>query len=329
MLHVLGFLVAVLTYFVFQLASIYLVFANYMENLILGSSITRRGFVTSSLGVIGFTSLASATSATEIKEPLTVQRVIEIILKEIPGTPVDKTVDTLKAGAPDLVVTGVVTTMFATIEVIRKAIELKANFIIVHEPTFYNHLDETGWLEADVVYSYKKKLLEDNKIAVWRFHDYWHRHNPDGIRMGVLAALGWTAYYDASNPRMITLPPIPLKQLIAHCKNKLEIMNLRFIGDATQVCKRILLMPGASGGKSQIQTLGKEEPDVIICGEVAEWETSEYIRDARAMGAKRSLIVLGHAQSEEPGMRWLVPWLQSKIDSPVTHILSNNPFTWA
>src|SRR5687768_18188792 len=43
----------------------------------------------------------------------------------------------------------------------------------------------------------------------------------------------------------------------------------------------------------------------LFRSEVAEWETSEYIRDARAQGLQRSLVVLGHAQSEEPGMRWL------------------------
>jgi putative NIF3 family GTP cyclohydrolase 1 type 2 len=48
------------------------------------------------------------------------------------------------------------------------------------------------------------------------------------------------------------------------------------------------------------------------------------------MGAKHSLIVLGHAQSEEPGMQWLVQWLQPKITGiKVTHIPANNPFTFA
>jgi putative NIF3 family GTP cyclohydrolase 1 type 2 len=298
-----------------------------MNDSIFSSAVTRRGFVAGSLSAIGFASMGSPSS---LQSKLTVQQVMDLILKEIPGGPIDKTVDTLKSGTPDLEVTGIVTTMFATVEVIRKAIELKANFIIVHEPTFYNHLDETAWLETDTVYAFKKKLLDENKIAVWRFHDYWHRHNPDGVRMGVLSALGWEKHYDAANPRMITLQPISLKQLIVHVKTRLGIKNVRIIGDLSQLCTRILLMPGASGGRSHIQSLGKEEPDVLICGEVAEWETSEYIRDARALGARRSLIVLGHAQSEEPGMKWLVQWLQPKIQStPVTHVPSNNPFTWA
>ncbi len=44
--------------------------------------------------------------------------------------------------------TGIVTTMFATIDVLEKAIAVGANFIIVYDPTFYNHADETDWLKV-------------------------------------------------------------------------------------------------------------------------------------------------------------------------------------
>jgi hypothetical protein len=34
-------------------------------------------------------------------------------------------------------------------EVLQRAAARKANLIIAHEPTFYNHLDETAWLGDD------------------------------------------------------------------------------------------------------------------------------------------------------------------------------------
>jgi putative NIF3 family GTP cyclohydrolase 1 type 2 len=47
------------------------------------------------------------------------------------------------------------------------------------------------------------------------------------------------------------------------------------------------------------------------------------------MGEKRALIVLGHAVSEEPGMQWLVGWLQPKVPGiNITHIPAQNPFTF-
>src|SRR5688500_5173774 len=129
-----------------------------MENTTPRPFVSRREFVAgsiSALGIASFLTIPEPTSATQnptAANALTVQNIIDIILEKIPGAPFEKTVDTLKSGTPGLRVTGIVTTMFATAAVIRKAIELKANFIIAHEPTFYNHLDETAWLDQDKVY---------------------------------------------------------------------------------------------------------------------------------------------------------------------------------
>ncbi|MFZ6012360.1 MAG: Nif3-like dinuclear metal center hexameric protein [Bacteroidota bacterium] len=293
---------------------------------------TRREFVHTSMATIGASSLIMGFTRPEAGATgkLTIQQIIQLILKEIPGAPFDKTVDTVKIGNPDVPVTGIVTTMFATVDVIRKAIEIKANFIIAHEPTFYNHLDETAWLGNDPIYQYKRELLLKNNMVVWRFHDYWHSHRPDGIMQGVLEQLGWEKFSRPEAPFMIAMKPTLLGEIIDHVKSKLGIPTIRFMGNPSQACKLVALIPGAAGGKAQIQTLMSEKPDVLICGELAEWETSEYIRDAMAMGVERSLIVLGHAVSEEPGMLWLAQWLQPKVSGiPVTHVPSNNPFSWA
>src|SRR4051812_47762587 len=169
--------------------------------------------VTFSLAVAGPASLF-ANSWHPHQKSYTVGEVMDLFIKEVPGSPFDKTVDTLKSGNRNQVVTGIVTTMFATVELIRKAIDLKANFIIAHEPTFYNHQDDTKWLENDEVYRYKAELLEKNKIAVWRCHDYIHAHQPDGVRTGLVRALAWDQYTDSGNPRLLTLPGMSLRDII-------------------------------------------------------------------------------------------------------------------
>jgi putative NIF3 family GTP cyclohydrolase 1 type 2 len=296
--------------------------------------LSRRKFVAASL-----TAFAPAVFASHIKSQatintassvLTIGEVIETIKKAIPRSPFTSTVDTVKSGDPNKPITGIVTTMFATIPVIKQAITLKANLIIAHEPTFYNHQDETQWLEDDEVFKLKKKLLEDNNIVVWRFHDYWHATRPDGVLKGVLDKLQWSKYYDEKNPLLVIIPKISLGDAITHAKRKLGIQTLRFIGDRQQECSRILVIPGAPGGRMQISALQQFKPDLLICGELQEWETSEYIRDAIAAGEKRSLIVLGHALSEEPGMEYLVTWLQPRFpDLKISHIPSESPFTFA
>jgi len=68
----------------------------------------------------------------------------------------------------------------------------------------------------------------------------------------------------------------------------------------------------------------------LIIGELSEWETAEYVRDARLKGDKLSLVVLGHAVSEEPGLEWMVPFLQPMVPGiKVTHIPTGNPFLFA
>jgi putative NIF3 family GTP cyclohydrolase 1 type 2 len=290
--------------------------------------LSRRQFVAGSL--LSVSTLSAFASRDGFQSDLTVQQLIDLILKEIPG-PVSNTVDTIKIGDPKQKITGVVASMFPTIAVIQKAIELKANFLIVHEPSFYNHADETAWLDNDEVFQFKQSLLQKNKIAVWRFHDYIHRHNPDGVLEGVINRLGWKQFQDPAKPYLFKLDLMTtVGVVLTDLKKKLQIPNLRMVADKEDQCQRILLLPGAWGGRNQISQIMDTKPDLVICGEVAEWETSEYIRDARAMGLRRSLIVLGHAQSEEPGLEWLVEWL--KVIAPkvkATHVPSQNPFTFA
>ena len=294
----------------------------------------RRKFIANSLLTAGalltMPAITKATGINKKSETYTVGDIMDMFIKEVPGGVLTNTVDTLKAGNRDIKVTGMVTTMFATIEVIRKAIALGANFIIAHEPTFYNHTDDTSWLQHDDVYQYKANLLKQHNMAIWRNHDYIHSLVPDGVTMGVLQQLQWKKYADHEVPNIITLPAAAtLKDLIGHLKEKLSIEKVRYIGEPSQSCSRLLLMPGAAGGRRQIESIGKIKPDVLICGEISEWETAEYVRDARAKGNKISLVLLGHIASEEPGSEFMLNWLKEKVPSiKSTHIPSGNSLSF-
>jgi putative NIF3 family GTP cyclohydrolase 1 type 2 len=145
----------------------------------------------------------------------------------------------------------------------------------------------------------------------------------------VLAQLGWSSFAQPAQPWNVELSSTTLSALITHVKEKLGIKTLRYIGDGNQICKKILLMPGAPGGERQIRSISDTQPDVAIVGEVQEWETAEYVRDARASGKNISLIVLGHIESENGGSAYMKEWLNKNVSGlQVTHINSNNPFTF-
>ena len=110
-------------------------------------------------------------------------------------------------------------------------------------------------------------------------------------------------------------------------KENLGLKRPFIVGNPEMPCSEIALLLGASGGRNQIGMLTKDQCDVMVVGEVAEWETSEYIRDATFAGMNRSLIILGHAASEEPGMSYLVEWLKPIIPSvPIHHLPAQDPF---
>ncbi|WP_018621731.1 Nif3-like dinuclear metal center hexameric protein [Spirosoma luteum] len=261
---------------------------------------------------------------------LTVKQVIDTILNEIPGAPFAKTVDQLRAGSLHQPVSGIVTTMFPTLEVIEKTVRLGANLIIAHETPFYNNEDQTDWLQQDDAYRYKVDLLTKHKIALWRFHDYWHAHKPDGIIMGNLMKLGWGELYDADQSRLVTLPkPMRLDAIVSLVKQKLDIPWVRVVGHEQQVCSRIYLAFGYMDSKQQIKAIQTYKPDLILSGETREWETVERVRDGLLMGEKTSLLVVSHALSEEAGMAYAAQWLAPKLTGMrISHIASGSPFRY-
>ena len=105
----------------------------------------------------------------------TVQQVIDKILTDMcGGIQITPTCDIITAGSPDAEVRGVATTFMATFEVIREAVRQGKNFIITHEPTWFNGADETQWCEMDCVYQAKRNYLEKHGVTIWRLHDHMH-----------------------------------------------------------------------------------------------------------------------------------------------------------
>ena len=63
----------------------------------------------------------------------------------------------------------------------------------------------------------------------------------------------------------------------------------------------------------------------MICGEGPEWEAPEYVRDAVYQKKNRALIVLGHAESESPGMEYYTELLQNSFPNIPVHYIKYDP----
>lgn len=236
-----------------------------------------------------------------------------------------ETVDTFKTGSADQEVTGIATTFLATLDVLKRAQAQGANMVITHEPTFYNHLDDKSYFADDPVMQAKMDFIREHNMVVFRFHDYWHRTEPDGIFEGVVDAFGWQAYRQGDQ-QLFDIPTTNLDQLALDLQQKFNTSTVRVVGPQDMRISRVGILPGAYGMKPQVAMLRENALDVLIVGESAEWETVEYVRDGLEAGIQKALIVMGHADSEEAGMKNCADWLKKFVNEvPVVFVPAGNP----
>lgn len=235
----------------------------------------------------------------------------------------ETTVDTFKAGSPDTEVRGIATTGMATFALLSRAAAAGCNFVITHEPTFYNHADERTTLEADPVYQAKQRFIREHGMVVWRFHDHAHLLRPDPLVAGSARALGWTAYASATEPRIYEVPPTTLGALAADVRRRLNGRAIRVVGDPAMTVRRIMLGPGY--GVPALTPLF----DVSVGGEMSEAGTNtEYALDAAALGQPKGMILLGHMLSEDFGMQEVRDWLRPFLPNlPIEWMPAEEPFS--
>lgn len=221
----------------------------------------------------------------------------------------EPTVDNIKAGDGNTKVSGVASTFMATLEVLQKARAAGYNFIITHEPTFYNHQDDLSIHSGSEVQKAKLKFIEDNNMVVWRFHDYMHRTDPDQIYEGVINQLDWQKYKNKGESTF-TLPEQSLGSIVSYIKSKTGAKTIRVVGNSDMEFTKVGLVLGAAGTQAHFKMLANPNCEVLVVGETNEWETVPYVQDAITLGQKKALIVLGHADSEEAGMIYFNDWLQ-------------------
>lgn len=235
---------------------------------------------------------------------ITIQMIMDKLTE--PVGMLSHTTDRLIIGNPAREVRRVAVTFSSSYASIRAAVDGGADLLITHEPTFYLHMDEMDWLRGDAVFEQKLRLIEESGLAIYRFHDYWHRYRPDGILSGLLHTMGWEDYAREQAPYVLDLPVTTAGQLALEIKAALGLSALQLIGNPNQPVSVVSLSPGMEGGRRQMEKLLRHDADLLIVGETHSWETDEYVQDALAIGVGKAMLLLGHMASEEPGMRNLV-----------------------
>lgn len=214
------------------------------------------------------------------------------------------TCDTIKAGDENTELKKVALTMFATVDVIKRVKEWGADFLIVHEPTYYDHMDIK---EDNIVVKEKEKLIIESGITIFRYHDYMHARDVDRITEGeryFLGLKGKVEHTPYSASYILTADePVTALELAKRMEKELNIKHVRIAGERNKGAKRIALSFGTPAGVYEL--LCDESIQMVLTGEACEWKLCEYARDASLLGINKSLIVMGHIPSERDGMRLL------------------------
>ena len=269
--------------------------------------------------------LISFVCLTGYGQDLSVRAVVNRMIED-QQTPLPKgSVDTLIVGRWNQPVRGIAATFLATFDVIKRAQRQGLNLVLTHEPTFYNHLDERDVYGAmDPVVLEKLKFIEEHDMVVFRYHDLPHMAQTDMINAGLIDKLGWREF--EVDDMVFQSPFGTLGELAGYLKSHFGAGTIRIVGDRNMPIARVGILPGAYSREAQVKAFNQERIDVLIIGEAREWETVEYVRDALAMGAAKALIVLGHADSEEPGMEYVASWLEELVpEVPVQFVPAGNP----
>ena len=254
----------------------------------------------------------------------------------------EHTADTVKIGDPDQECTGIAVTCFASVDVVKKAKELGANFIICHEPLFYGDQPNTDWLGGDAVYTEKRKMLEEAGIVVWRDHD--RIHGPGGpmaevhperdyIYYGLMKELGWDEYVEGeeTKPLLFNIPPRTVEELANELIEKFGLTGARIVGDPGATARKVFLCEHINGRPGDEKAIRKAAgADVMIPLEIVDWSLSAYIRDAAQLGKGKAIIEMGHFNTEELGMLHMTRWLPEVIENaaPVHYVQSGDAFSY-
>ena len=264
------------------------------------------------------------------------------------GKPIDEetTRDKVLYGDTAQECTGIVTCIWPTVDIIKRARELGANCIISHEAIFWNHGDHQDTVGDTAAFKAKKELLDDWGGAVWRCHDFIHSRAPidtdramaDGIFYGLADKLGWLDYRvgdDRGFCLEYEIPETDATELARELVAKLDLNGTRITGDSHARVRRVRIPMHVTGeAKSDTHEINETDArgdDCLMTMEFIDFTTCEYIRDAGMLGQNKCAITIGHFNLEEPGMEYMVHWLPEALGTdaiPTTFVRMEDTYRY-
>lgn len=232
----------------------------------------------------------------------------EILLKDFIYKDKSKCIDRIFTGREDKEVKKAVTCMVVTPDVLRAAVEWGADIIVSHEPTFHGDNEDIGDFAP---YAFKRKTIKENDLAVCRWHDSPHYGKTDYVSNALIKRVGWEGKFDGRFTFVFNEPRSPL-QIAKDIRDAMNIKHPRIAGRRDGDVRKVSIQLGQRGDVPYLALL-ENDVDLIIGGEVCEWEQIEPIRDMAQIGMQKSAIILGHVVSERYVMQDLADYINENV----------------
>ena len=183
-----------------------------------------------------------------------------------------------------------------------------------------------GLAADDPVLKAKREFIEKNNIVVFRLRDHWQARKENDRVVGLADSLGWSKHLVPGETMMFDIPSATAEETVALVRKKLNLHGgLRAVGDPKAKVRRVMLYPGMMTPDIMLKYFG--QVDLLLAGEVREWECTTYAGDMNSAGEKRTLVTIGRVASEDPGMRVCATWLKTFVKGvPVEWISAGDPF---
>jgi putative NIF3 family GTP cyclohydrolase 1 type 2 len=231
----------------------------------------------------------------------------------------EETVDRIIYGDPDRPITKIAVAWMPYQKTIQQAIDLGANVLVTHEPTFYIHRDLRDKNVASPEVTRKREWLDKQDITIIRCHDVWDAIPDIGI------PFAWGEFLELGTPskseryyNVYEIEPQTASAFAKHVAARTSTLGqptIGFYGDPDREIRSIGLGTGCISQASQMRKMGADLA-ISVDDVVRAWIDGEKSADSGY-----PLIVVNHCVSEEPGIATLAAYIdQTFPEIPVTHL---------
>ncbi len=250
-------------------------------------------------------------------------------LEEIAPLHLQETYDNagLLVGQSDMPLTGVLTCLDATEEVITEAIHRDCNLVVAHHPIIFGGLSRiTGqhYTERAIIKAIR------HHIAIYAIHTNLDNVLTNGVNERLAKQLGLKQYRILSpneNPETGSGligridPSLDIKGFFQYVKHRLELKTLKYTRPVASEVNKVALCGGS--GKFLLPLAIQEEADVFIS---ADFKYHEYFE----ANDQITIIDIGHYESEKYTIDLLVDLIKGKFSNFAAYCsnVNTNPINY-